>query len=85
MRRLTLATLALCTVVPGPVYAHPGHALHGYAVHYLVDPTHGGMLPVAVVLGAGVLAWLLGNRRPRPAAAPARKGERKGGDRKRRD
>ena len=86
MRRLILAALGSCVIVPGPVYAHPGHALNAHLVHYLVDPTHGGMLPVAVVLGAGVLAWLLGNRRPRPAVAPARKPERKGGhDRKPRD
>ena len=31
------------------------------------------VLPIAVVLGAGVLTWLLGNRRPRLQPAPARK------------
>jgi hypothetical protein len=63
--------------LPGTAAAHPGHGIQQDALHYLIDPTHGGMLPVAVVLGAGVLAWLLGNRRPRPA--PARKPESKDG------
>ena len=40
------------------------------------------MLPVAVVLGAGVLAWLLGNRRPRLKPAPTRKPGAQDRDRK---
>jgi uncharacterized iron-regulated membrane protein len=33
------------------------------------------LLPIAVVLGAGVLTWLLGNRRPRLEPARPRKPE----------
>lgn len=46
---------------------------------------HADVLPIAVVLGAGVLAWLLGHRRPRLEPARARKPEprkgRRAGDR----
>jgi len=89
MRRkpqLTLAFLAFAAIVaPRAAFAHPGHAFGaGFGlVHYLIDPSHGGMLPVAVVLGAGVLAWLLGNRRPQ--LRPARTTKPKGNDRDRKE
>ena len=80
---LTLVTF-VALAAPRGAFAHPGHAFGGSfgLVHYLVDPAHGGMLPVAVVLGAGALAWLLGNR---PRLRPVRAPKPKTGDRERKD
>lgn len=58
-----------------PAFADSGLSAAALGIgHSLLAPTD--MLPIAVVLGAGVLAWLLGNRRPRVQPAPARRPSR---------
>ena len=75
MPQVILAVLTfMALIAPRAAFAHPGHGFGGVfgPVHYLLDPSHGGMLPVAIVLGAGALVWLLGNRRPRLRPAPVK-------------
>jgi hypothetical protein len=67
----SLVTFGAAALTVVPAFAHTGaespvpHLVLAYA----------DMLPIAVVLGAGVLTWLLGNRRPRLQPARPRKPE----------
>ena len=74
MLRITVSLLgSVAILAPRLVHAHKGHVAGEFGiVHYLLDPGHGGMWPIVVVLGAGALVWLLGNR-PRLRPARARK------------
>jgi hypothetical protein len=70
--RRILLSLPLLLFPSLSAFAHPGHAADVCQASRVVL-AGADLLPVAVVLGAGVLTWLLGNRRPRLQPAPHRK------------
>jgi len=63
----TAASLGAIVLTAVPAFAHPSAELGILA--------HADVLPIAIILGAGVLTWLLGNRRPQLEPARPRKPE----------
>jgi len=73
--RHSLVALSVVSVAGLPGLAHAATGPAQFGMHHAL--AHYDLLPIAVVLGTGVLTWLLGNRRPRLEPARPRKPEQR--------